>query len=136
MNSPEQRRPSFAHPTEEVFAKILDFYGLAWQYEPRTFPLEWDERGQVVEAFAPDFYLPDQDLYVELTTLRPKLANFKNRRIRRMQELYPDVHIKLIKRREMRELMIKYGLYENADQIQGSAAQPRNGASSPDEVDG
>ncbi|MGD0002814.1 MAG: hypothetical protein ABSE06_01150 [Anaerolineaceae bacterium] len=135
MNSPEQRRPQFVHPAEEVFAKILDFYELEWQYEPHTFPLEWDEQGQVVEAFTPDFYLPDQDLYIELTTLRPKLANFKNRRIRRMQELYPEVHIKLIKRREMRELMVKYGLYENAEQIQGTAAQSRNGAPSPSEED-
>jgi len=135
LNSPEQRRPQFVHPAEEVFAKILDFYDLEWQYEPHTFPLEWDEQGQVVEAFAPDFYLPDQDLYIELTTLRPKLANFKNRRIRRMQELYPEVHIKLIKRREMRELMVKYGLYENAEQIQGTAAQSRNGAPGPSEED-
>ncbi len=128
MNSSEQPRPLFAHPAEEVFAKILDFYGLEWQYEPRTFPLEWNDQGQVVEAFAPDFYLPDQDMYIELTTLRPKLATFKNRRIRRMQELYPEVHIKLIKRREMRELMVKYGLYEDAEQIQGTAAQSPSGA--------
>jgi hypothetical protein len=135
LNSPEQARPQFAHPAEEVFAKILDFYGLEWQYEPRTFPLEWDAQGQVTEAFAPDFYLPDQDMYIELTTLRPKLANFKNRRIRRMQELYPEVHIKLIKRREMRELMVKYGLYDDAEQIQGTAAQSRNGILSPGEED-
>ena len=135
MNSPEQRRPHFVHPAEEVFAKILDFYGLEWQYEPRTFPLEWNEQGQVVEAFAPDFYLPDQDMYIELTTLRPKLANFKNRRIRRMQELYPEVHIKLIKRREMRDLMVKFGLYEDAEQIQGTAAQARNGAAGSGEED-
>jgi hypothetical protein len=127
LTLPEQRLLQFAHPAEEVFAKILDFYGLEWQYEPRTFALEWNEQGQVVEAFAPDFYLPGQDLYIELTTLRPKLATFKNRRIRRMQELYPDVHIKLLKRREMRDLMVKYGLYEDAEQIQGTAAQPYNG---------
>jgi hypothetical protein len=135
LNSPEPRRPQFAHPAEEVFAKILDFYGLEWQYEPRTFPLEWDVQGQVTEAFAPDFYLPDQDLYIELTTLRPKLANFKNRRIRRMQELYPEVHVKLIKRREMREMMVKYGLYDDAEQIQGTAAQSLNGAHGPSEED-
>ncbi len=128
MSHPEHRSPHFAHPAEEAFARILDFYGLEWQYEPRTFPLEWDEHGAVAEAFAPDFYLPEQDLYIELTTLRPKLANFKNRRLRRMQELYPDIHIKLIKRREVRDLMVKYGLYENAEQIQGTGAQPRNGS--------
>jgi hypothetical protein len=115
----------FAHPAEETFARILDFYGIEWVYEPRTFPLEWDANGNVAEAFAPDFYLPSQNLYIELTTLRPKLASYKNRRLRRMQELYPDVHVKLMKRREMRDLMVKYGLYEDAEQIQGTGAQKK-----------
>ena len=125
MSPSEHRYPKFAHPTEETFAQILDFYGIEWEYEPRVFPLEWDEHGTVLEAFAPDFYLPSQDLFIELTTLRPKLANYKNRRVRRMQELYPHIHIKLLKRREMRDLMVKYGLYDSANQIQGTGAQPR-----------
>ena len=119
-------RPSFSHPVEEAFAKILDFYGIAWEYEPRSFPLEWDEHNHVVEAFTPDFYLPEQNLYLELTTLRPKLAGFKNRRLRRMKELYPEVNIKLFKRREMHKLMIKFGLEQEAEQIQGTAAQPNH----------
>jgi len=127
LNSSETQQPQFAHPAEEVFARILNFYGLEWLYEPRTFPLEWDDQGNVAEAFTPDFYLPDQDLYIELTTLRPKLATYKNRRIRRMQEIYPDVHIKLIKRHEIRDLMVKFGLYEDAEQIQGTFAQPHPG---------
>ncbi len=115
--------PTFSHPAEEVFAHILDYYGVEWKYEPRTFPLEWDENQNVIEAFTPDFYLPQQDLYVELTTLRPKLSNKKNRRMRRMKELYPEVNIKLFKRREMRDLMVKYGLYQEAHQIRGTQAQ-------------
>ncbi len=111
------------HPAEVVFARILDFYGIAWQYEPRTFPLEWDEQKRVTLAFTPDFYLPDQDLYIELTTLRPRLSTLKNRKMRRMAELYPDVHIKLLKRREMRDLMIKFGLYDEAEKLLGTEAQ-------------
>jgi hypothetical protein len=126
-NPPEPNETKFAHPVEEAFARILDFYGLQWQYEPRTFPLEWDEKGTVTEAFSPDFYLPEQDLYIELTTLRPQLATIKNRKMRRMQELYPDVHIKLFKRREMRDLMVKFGLYDQAEKIQGTQAQGING---------
>ena len=80
----------------------------------------------MTEAFAPDFYLPSQDLYIELTTLRPKLATYKNRRLRRMQELYPEIHVKLMKRREMRDLMVKYGLYADAEHIQGTAAQNKD----------
>ena len=72
MNSKNPQPPHFAHPAEEIFAQILDFYGIEWQYEPRTFPLEWDAEGRVAEAFSPDFYLPAQNLYIELTTLRTK----------------------------------------------------------------
>ena len=111
------------HPIEEVFARILDFYGIAWLYEPRTFALEWDENGGVSMAFAPDFFLPDQNLYVELTVLRPKLTLKKNRKLRRMHELYPEVNIKLFKRRELRNMMIRFGLTEEADKILGSDAQ-------------
>lgn len=123
MSTTEQIPIKFAHPAEEAFSKILDYYGLRWDYEPKTFPLEWDEDGNITEAFAPDFYLPDQDLYVELTTLRPQLSNRKNRKLRKMEELYPDINIKLFKRREMRSLMIKYGLYDQAEQIFGTDAQ-------------
>jgi hypothetical protein len=120
--------PKFVNSAEELFAKVLDFYCIEWQYEPRTFPLEWDPQGNVTEAFTPDFYLPSQDLYIELTTLRPKLTTYKNRRLRRMQELYPEVRIKLMKRREMRDMMVKYGLYENAERIRGTEAQPKEEA--------
>jgi hypothetical protein len=125
--------PQFVHPAEEIFARILDFYGIEWEYEPRSFPLQWDEKGNVTEAFKPDFYLPQQNLYVELTTLRPHLATFKNRKLRRMKELYPDVNIKLFKRKEMRDLMVKYGLMQEAEKIQGTGAQPAatNGAHRP-----
>lgn len=119
----DQKQPQFVHEAEATFARILDFYGIAWEYEPRTFPLEWDEDGNVAEAFAPDFYLPDQNLYIELTTLRPQLTTRKNRKLRRMKELYPDINIKLFKRADLRTLMMKYGLYQEADKISGTGAQ-------------
>ncbi len=123
QDSQNKKKPVFAHPIELAFARILDFYGIEWQYEPRTFPLEWDEQHNVTVAFAPDFYLPQQDLYIELTTLRPKLSTVKNRKIRRMRELYPEINIKLFKRREMRKLMVKFGLEKEAQQIEGTEAQ-------------
>ena len=121
--TPPSERPTFVHPVEEVFARILDFYGIAWQYEPRTFPLEWDQDGKVKIAFAPDFYLPEQNLYVELTVLRPKLTLKKNRKLRKMHELYPEINIKLFKRRELRNMMIRFGLTEEAEKILGDEAQ-------------
>lgn len=125
MSELNKPRPLFSHPVEEEFSRILDYYGIEWVYEPRTFPLQWDEQGNVTEAFTPDFYFPQQELYVELTTLRPSLATHKNRKLRRMQELYPDIHIKLFKRREMRNLMVKYGLQQEAARIHGTDAQDK-----------
>jgi hypoxanthine phosphoribosyltransferase len=119
--------PVFVHPIEATFARILDYYGIQWQYEPRTFPLERDADGAIREAFTPDFYLPEQDLYVELTTIRPQLIRHKNRKLRRMQELYPEINIKLLKRSDLRDMMIRYGLTEEVGQLLGTAAQ-HNGA--------
>jgi hypothetical protein len=119
----QRPHPQFAHPAEEAFSQILDYYGIEWEYEPRTFDLEWDDQGNVIEAFAPDFYLPDQDLYIELTTLRPNLTTRKNRKLRRMKELYPEINIKLFKRRDLRDMMVKYGLDREAHKISGREAQ-------------
>ncbi len=98
----------FQHPSEREFARLLDFYGIPWEYEPRTFPLEYNEDGSLKSAFSPDFYLPEQDLYIELTTQSPRLNHLKNRKIRRLKELYPHIQIKLLNRRDIRHLAFKY----------------------------
>jgi len=98
----------FAHPAEYEFARILDFYGIEWRYEPRSFPLRY-EYGHVVEAFTPDFYLPDLNMYVEVTTLKTGLTAEKNRKMRLLKELYPEVNIKLLKKRDYLRLLAKYG---------------------------
>ncbi|MFN3974003.1 MAG: hypoxanthine phosphoribosyltransferase [Dehalococcoidia bacterium] len=100
--------PPFAHPSEAEFAHILDFYGVRWVYEPRSFPIRW-EGGKVVEMFTPDFYLPDLDLYIELTTLRQSLVTEKNRKLRLLRQLYPDIKIKLLYRRDYHRLLARYG---------------------------
>lgn len=94
------QRITFSHPSEEEFARVLDFYGVRWLYEPRTFPLEWYEEGNLSEAFAPDFYLPDFDLFIELTTQKQKLTRKKNRKVRRLRELYPQVKIRVVYARD------------------------------------
>ena len=109
------KAPRFAHDSEREFAAILDFYQIAWLYEPKTFPLEWDEQGHATESFSPDFYLPELDLYVELTTLKQSLVTKKNRKLRRLRELYPDINIKLFYGRDFRSLMVKYGLNRPRD---------------------
>lgn len=101
--------PRFAHESEAELARILDFYGVAWRYEPDVFPISWNADGEVVESFAPDFYLPEIDLYLELTTLKQSLVRKKNRKLRWMRQLYPEVRVKLFYARDFRALMVKYG---------------------------
>jgi hypothetical protein len=102
--------PVFASDYERECAKILDYYGVPWQYEPRTFVLERDESGRVVEAFTPDFYLPEQDLYLELTVMKQSLVTRKNRKLRKLRELYPDVNVKLFYKRDIERLAQRYRL--------------------------
>jgi len=102
------RPTSFAHPSEEDFAKLLDFYCIEWLYEPRAFPLRW-EGNRIAEMFTPDFYLPELDLYVELTTLKQSLMTEKNRKLRQLKALYPEVNIRLLTKDDFLKLLAKYG---------------------------
>lgn len=114
MSTPLTQRPpvAFAHASEAEIARLLDFYGILWEYEPRSFPLDWDVEGRPNQFFTPDFYLPDYDLYLEVTTIKPSLANRKNRKIRRLRELYPDIQIKLLNLKDVEMLSMKYGRRE------------------------
>ena len=102
----------FSNESERAFARLLDFYRLSWQYEPRSFDLAWDQDGRVTERFTPDFYIPDLDLYVEVTRMKQSLVTRKHRKLRRVRELYPDVQVKLLNDRDFRELFAKYDLPE------------------------
>jgi len=114
-----ERGPVFAHPSEAEFAGILDFYDIRWQYEPKTFPIQWDEQGHVLESFTPDFYLPDQDRYIELTTQKQRLVTKKNRKVRLLRKLYPGINIKIFYGRDVERLRQKYN---------GSKAQKNPGS--------
>jgi hypothetical protein len=122
---PHVPRPdhAFAHASEAEFARILDFYQVAWEYEPQVFPILWDLDGNVLESFAPDFFLPDLDVYVELTTLQQHLVRKKNRKVRRLRELYPAVRIKLFYARDFRALMLKYGRAALISELSGLVGQ-------------
>jgi len=105
-------RKAFGHPSEEVFANLLDFYRIEWDYEPRSFPLQWDKNGKVSEAFTPDFYLPEFDLYVELTTMKQANVTKKNRKIRLLRAIYPHVNIQVFYQKDVQDLVMKYRLPE------------------------
>jgi hypoxanthine phosphoribosyltransferase len=100
--------PRFANQAEVEVAALLDFYGIPWDYEPRAFVLEEDDRGRVLEATRPDFYLPEQDLYLEVTTMKQSLVTRKNRKIRKLRERYPHVKVKLFYKRDLERIVAKY----------------------------
>lgn len=102
----------FAHNSERQFARLLDFYQIEWQYEPTSFDIDWDRLGNVTQRFTPDFYLPQFDLFVEITTMSQKLVTKKNRKARRLRELYPGVKVKILYQRDYLNLLVKYGLEE------------------------
>ncbi len=112
LDHAEPVRSEFGHPTEEIFARLLDFYRIEWQYEPKSFPLQWDKDGRVIEAFTPDFYLPESDLYIELTTMKQALVTRKNRKIRLLRTIYPHVNIQVFYQKDVQDLILKYGAAE------------------------
>jgi hypothetical protein len=114
----------FAHNSERQFGKLLDFYAIEWQYEPRTFVLERDRDGNPAQAFSPDVYLPAYDLYIEITTLNQKLVTKKNRKARRLQELYPEVKIRVFYQRDYLSLLMKYGLEPPSQLVPEGDAPP------------
>src|SRR4029077_1984853 len=94
---PAHSRVEFAHPSEQEFARFLDYYRIRGQYEPVSFPIAW-EGSRVAEMFTPDFYLPEHDLYIELTTMKQSLVTPKNRKLRLLREVYPDINVRLLYR--------------------------------------
>ncbi len=100
----------FAHPSERLFATLLDLSGERWEYEPVEFPLEWDAHGSPVSGFRPDFFLPRHGVFIELTTADQRLVTRKNRKVRRMRELYPEVPICIVYQRDFASLLASHGL--------------------------
>jgi hypoxanthine phosphoribosyltransferase len=89
---------------------LLDFYDIPWHYEPRSFPIAWDGDGRPSQYFTPDFYLPEEDLYIEITTMSQKLVTKKNGKVRTLRALYPEVKCKILYQRDYLHLVEKYGL--------------------------
>lgn len=107
-SGPAHSRIEFAHPSEQEFARFLDYYRIRWVYEPVSFPIAWDGT-RVSEMFTPDFYLPEHDLYIELTTMKQSLVTPKNRKLRMLREIHPDVNVRLLYRKDYQQLLAKAG---------------------------
>lgn len=106
----------FKHPAEEEFARILNMYGIEWQYEPRTFPVQWDAEGNVTMAFSPDFYLTKFDTYIEITTMEQKYVTTKNKKVKRLRELYPGININIVYKKDFHTLLKRFG-FSGEDEI-------------------
>jgi hypothetical protein len=122
---------TFAHNSERQFARLLDFYRVEWEYEPTAFPIEWDAAGQPTQHFRPDFYLPGWKLYIEITTLNQRLVTKKNRKVRRLRELYPDVRIKVLYQRDYLKLLDRYGLEPPSQMVDAPGVAEATGTQAP-----
>ncbi len=107
--------PVFKTETEAEFAKILNMYQIDWKYEPKTFPIEWDAEGNIKLAFSPDFYLTTFDTYIELTTMNQKYVTLKNKKAKKLRELYPGTNIKVIYKKDFYSLIERLNLNKGVD---------------------
>jgi hypothetical protein len=115
--------PRFAHPAEADIANWFTSNNIAWQYEPTTFPLEMDSAGRLTQSFTPDFYLPDEEIYIEMTTMRQALVTRKNQKFRRMRELYPEKNVRLLYRKDVELIQTWY--HRPSKQVIEISAEPR-----------
>lgn len=104
------KKRRFVHQSEVDFVNILEMYHIEWKYEPTTFPIEWDAEGNVIKAFTPDFFLPEYQAYIELTTMNQKYVTEKNKKLRRLKALYPDVNITILYKKDIMKLLKKFGV--------------------------
>ena len=95
---------------------MLDLYDFEWDYEPRTFPLEWDIEGNITKAFSPDFYLPKFDTYIELTVMNQKYTQDKKKKLQLMKKLYPKVNISIVYKNEFHKLLERFAKWEALDE--------------------
>ena len=101
---------NFAHPSEELFSRLLTLYGHPWLYEPFEFPLEWNDRGVPIRGFRPDFYLCERRLFIELTVSAQRLVTRKNHKVRRFRDLYPEIPLLVVYQRDFHQLLEPHAL--------------------------
>ena len=103
--------PQFQNEAELECAKILDYYAVPWAVRAADVrPRSRRRTAGTTEAFTPDFYLPEQDLYLEVTVMKQSLVTRKNRKLQKVRERYPDVNVKLFYKRDLERLAQRYRL--------------------------
>jgi hypothetical protein len=90
--------------SEREVAEALTALHVAWEYEPRLFILETDERGNILKGFRPDFYLTKYDFFIEVTRAKQPNTTEKKHKARLAKELYPGTRIEFIYRTHFKDL--------------------------------
>ena len=98
---------NYAHEYEEQFAEILETLNIEYEYEPKTFVIHSNGNGEIKKGFTPDFYLPELDLYVEVTSMHGNSCNKKNRKIVAIKEIY-DADAILLKKPKINKIFWKF----------------------------
>ena len=92
-----------------------------------------DEDGRVVEAFTPDFYLPEQDLYLEITVMKQSLVTRKNRKLRKLRRALPGHPDQALLQARHRAPGASDTSLEPRRHVDARRARRRRGATSPRE---
>lgn len=83
---------------EANYARMLNYLGVVWEYEPKTFDLG-------TQNYTPDFYLPATEEYVEIKNFLWKYSKVRDEKFRK---LYPSIKLKMILKEDYLELQEKY----------------------------
>lgn len=63
---------------EANFARILNYLGIEYQYEPRRFDING------ITTYTPDFYIPSLDLWIEIKGWDVNLSKLKRKAVRKL----------------------------------------------------
>lgn len=83
---------------EANISRLFNYLNIKWEYQPKIFDL-------VSQNYTPDFYLPDQDVYIEVKNFLWKYSKIRDDKFRK---LYPDIKLHLLLKKEYLELEKKY----------------------------
>jgi len=89
----------FRSSWEANVARYFNFVGIKWEFESKTFWFENIKRGN--RSYTPDFYLPEEDRYVEVKGWMDKSSKTK---LKRMAKYYPNIKIEIIAKDEYKAI--------------------------------
>ena len=83
---------------EANIARLFNYLGIKWLYQPKTFDLK-------TQNYTPDFYLPEQKIYIEVKNFLWKYSKIRDEKFRK---LYPNINLFLLLKKDYLKLEKKY----------------------------